>query len=57
MRLEILGGTDGGAFHSEGTVSFRAHFSDRGETGVMEENSRFRRHEGRWVYLDALPES
>ncbi|MFJ1703699.1 YchJ family protein [Kitasatospora sp. NPDC088346] len=57
VRLEILGRTDGGAFHVEGTVSFRAHFTDRGETGSMEENSRFRRYEGRWVYLDALPES
>ncbi|MER8184604.1 YchJ family metal-binding protein [Kitasatospora sp. NPDC094015] len=56
VRLEILGGTDGGAFHTEGTVAFRAHFTERGRAGSMTEHSRFRRHEGRWVYLDALPE-
>ncbi|MEU9128510.1 YchJ family metal-binding protein [Kitasatospora sp. NPDC048540] len=56
VRLEVLGSTDGGAFHGEGTVAFRAHFTDGGRAGAMEENSRFRRHEGRWVYLDALPE-
>ncbi|MDX3234619.1 YchJ family metal-binding protein [Streptomyces sp. ME03-5709C] len=54
-RLEILGTTDGTAFHSEGTVAFRAHYSLRGNHDVMEENSRFVRHDGAWVYVAPLP--
>ncbi|MEU4095739.1 YchJ family metal-binding protein [Streptomyces sp. NPDC026673] len=54
-RLEILSTTDGSAFHSEGTVAFRAHYSLRGEHDAMEEHSRFIRHEGAWVYVAPLP--
>jgi SEC-C motif-containing protein len=54
VRLEILGSTEGGPFHTEGTVAFRAHFVDRGREGVLEEHSRFTREGGSWVYLDAL---
>ncbi|NYI04524.1 YchJ family protein [Allostreptomyces psammosilenae] len=53
-RLEVLAATDGGPFHTEGTVAFRAHYTDRGGDGVLEEHSRFLRHDGAWVYLDAL---
>ncbi|WP_432590080.1 YchJ family metal-binding protein [Streptomyces sp. HD1123-B1] len=52
--LEILGTTDGTAFHSTGTVEFRAHYAEGGRAGEMHENSRFSRHDGDWVYLDAL---
>ncbi|NJQ01683.1 YchJ family protein [Streptomyces zingiberis] len=52
LRLEILA-TDGGSpFHSEGRVSFRAHHIRRGRAGVLEEESRFVRDAGAWVYLD-----
>lgn len=44
--LEVLGRTGGGLFDTEGTVSFRAHHED----GVVAEDSRFRRVDGRWVY-------
>ncbi|MDH6577409.1 YchJ family metal-binding protein [Kitasatospora sp. MAP5-34] len=54
VRLEILAATDGGPFHTEGTVTFRAHYADGGRAGAMEEQSRFVRHEGAWVYRDAL---
>ncbi|WP_405014555.1 YchJ family protein [Kitasatospora sp. NBC_01539] len=54
-RLEVLSATDGGAFHTEGTVHFRAHFTDGGERGAMEEHSRFVRLDGAWVYVAALP--
>ncbi|WP_067140135.1 YchJ family protein [Microtetraspora malaysiensis] len=54
VRLEILGGTGGSAFHTEGTVRFRAHYEDRGTPGAMEENSRFVRDAGAWTYLGAL---
>ncbi|MFD8302373.1 YchJ family protein [Streptomyces sp. NPDC059690] len=46
--LEILGTADGSAFHSAGTVTFRASF--RG--GSLHERSRFERVDGAWVYVD-----
>lgn len=46
--LEILGSGDGTAFHTTGTVTFRASY--RG--GSMEERSRFERADGAWVYVD-----
>ncbi|MGW4908328.1 YchJ family protein [Streptomyces sp. NPDC004270] len=46
--LEILGAADGSAFHSTGTVEFRASY--RG--GSLHELSRFERVDGAWVYLD-----
>ncbi|HEV2636613.1 MAG TPA: YchJ family metal-binding protein [Actinocrinis sp.] len=52
-RLEIVSTAGGSAFHTEGTVRFRAHYTDCGRAGVQEEESRFERDsEGRWVYLD-----
>lgn len=49
--LDILGSTGGSAFHSEGTVEFRAHYRSGGAEGVQHENSRFAREDGRWVYV------
>ncbi|MFF7475689.1 YchJ family metal-binding protein [Streptomyces sp. NPDC008092] len=46
--LEILATTDGSAFHSTGTVTFRASFAG----GALQEHSRFERVDGAWVYLD-----
>ncbi|MEU0246271.1 YchJ family metal-binding protein [Streptomyces sp. NPDC006235] len=46
--LEILGTSDGSAFHSAGTVEFRASY--RG--GSLHERSRFERVDGAWVYVD-----
>ncbi|MER6069152.1 YchJ family protein [Streptomyces sp. NPDC001852] len=46
--LEILDTTDGSAFHSTGTVTFRASY--RG--GSLHERSRFERVDGAWVYVD-----
>ncbi|MFJ2113896.1 MULTISPECIES: YchJ family protein [unclassified Streptomyces] len=50
--LEILDTTDGSAFHTSGTVTFRARFRQDGEDGALCERSRFARHEGAWVYVD-----
>ncbi|SCG37510.1 YchJ family protein [Micromonospora humi] len=55
-RLEVLETGQGGLFDSTGTVRFRAHYREGGRAGVLAERSRFAREEGRWVYLDALPE-
>ncbi|MFQ1002232.1 YchJ family protein [Modestobacter sp. SSW1-42] len=50
--LEVLGTTGGSLLAGEGTVAFRAHWAAGGATGVQEEDSRFVREHGRWVYLD-----
>ncbi|MFF4488501.1 YchJ family protein [Streptomyces sp. NPDC001544] len=46
--LEVLGTSGGSAFHSTGTVTFRASY--RG--GSLLERSRFERVDGAWVYVD-----
>ncbi|QUW83048.1 hypothetical protein SMIR_31155 [Streptomyces mirabilis] len=46
--LEILDTGQGSAFHSVGTVTFRASY--RG--GSLHERSRFERVDGAWVYVD-----
>ncbi|MFF8605908.1 YchJ family protein [Streptomyces sp. NPDC015346] len=50
--LEIRDTTDGTAFHQAGTVTFVARYTQAGEAGSLHERSRFRRHEGAWVYVD-----
>jgi SEC-C motif-containing protein len=52
--LAVLGSTGGSAFHSEGTVDFRARYRRQGRDGEQRENSRFVRVDGVWVYVDAL---
>ncbi|WP_190109514.1 YchJ family protein [Streptomyces cinnamoneus] len=52
--LDVLGATDGSAFHQEGTVEFRAHYRVGGEADSQHELSRFAREDGQWVYLDAV---
>ncbi|MET8614167.1 YchJ family protein [Streptomyces misionensis] len=46
--LEILDADGGSAFHTTGTVTFRASY--RG--GALHERSRFERVDGAWVYVD-----
>ncbi|MFF8651317.1 YchJ family protein [Streptomyces griseoluteus] len=46
--LEILDTEGGSAFHTTGTVTFRASY--RG--GSLHERSRFERVDGAWVYVD-----
>lgn len=40
-----------------GTVSFRAELSHDGKDVSIVENSSFRRREGRWFYVEGLPDS
>lgn len=61
VRLDILG-TAGGPFDGEARVRFAAHWrtapgipSEPRRRGVQEEDSRFLRIEGRWLYLDETP--
>jgi SEC-C motif-containing protein len=54
-RLEILGATDGGPFHTTGTVEFRAYYRERGGAEQFtQENSTFAREDGAWAYVSAL---
>jgi SEC-C motif domain protein len=54
-RLEILDTTDGGPFHTTGTVEFRAYYREgHGAERFMQENSTFAREDGAWVYVSAL---
>ena len=52
--LEVLGSTGGSAFHTEGTVEFRAHYVIDGTPGEQHENSRFLRENGEWVFDRAI---
>lgn len=51
-RLEVVRSGEGSAFHTEGTVEFRAHFTSAGGDGELHEISRFARENGEWVYVD-----
>ncbi|WTP56444.1 YchJ family metal-binding protein [Streptomyces phaeochromogenes] len=46
--LEILTTSEGTAFHTTGTVTFRASYAG----GSLHEHSRFERVDGAWVYVD-----
>jgi SEC-C motif-containing protein len=50
--LEIVATTDGSAFHSSGTVTFRARYRHHGNRGELHEHSNFERENGAWVYVD-----
>ncbi|MEU6412030.1 YchJ family metal-binding protein [Microbispora sp. NPDC046933] len=54
LRIEAV--TGGSPIHTDGTVTFLARYAYRGQPGEMREQSRFVRHEGAWVYLDAVGE-
>lgn len=55
-RLDVHGATGGGPFEDWGTVDFTAHYRPvpgaDGPRGSQRENSRFRRVDGQWLYLD-----
>ncbi len=50
--LEIEDTTGGSPIHTEGTVTFRASYTHRGQTGELHERSRFTRVDGAWAYVD-----
>jgi SEC-C motif-containing protein len=50
-RLDILARSGGGLFDADGTVEFRARFTQGGRSGVLHETSRFVRADGEWLYL------
>lgn len=50
--LEIRATSEGTAFHTTGTVTFRARYTDGGRPDALHEKSRFERLDGVWVYVD-----
>ncbi len=52
LGLEIVDVEAGGKDDAEGTVEFIARYRVQGAEASHHERSRFRRAEGRWVYLD-----
>lgn len=54
VGLKINSTSGGRAVDATGTVDFTARFNDGGETRVHRENSRFRREDGLWVYVDGI---
>jgi len=52
LGLKIRSSTAGGPGDDTGTVSFVARHKLDGRAHRLEENSRFLREDGRWVYLD-----
>lgn len=52
--LEILETTGGSPLHTQGTVRFRAHYTDADGPGIQTENSTFERAGADWYYVDAL---
>jgi len=57
LRLDVLGRAGGGLLATEGTVEFEAHWRDGARSGTQRENSRFVRHEGRWLYLGPVSQA
>ncbi|MFT2705964.1 YchJ family protein [Clavibacter zhangzhiyongii] len=53
-RLTILRTSLGGPADATGVVEFEAAFRHEGARGSQREASRFARHAGSWVYLDAM---
>jgi SEC-C motif-containing protein len=52
VSLTILDVVDGGALAKHGTVEFVARYEDATGPAELHERSAFRRHDGRWVYVD-----
>ncbi len=50
--LEILSHSAGPTHDTQGRVEFQAHFRSGNQTSRMRENSRFRKVDDRWLYID-----
>ncbi|MGO2131767.1 MAG: YchJ family protein [Halomonas sp.] len=53
VRLEIISSQETG---DTGTVHFRATFREKGRWRILQEESRFIRTQGRWLYVDGKTE-
>jgi SEC-C motif-containing protein len=55
--LDVVDVVAGGPDDDSGIVEFEAKVEDLGRLAGIRERSRFVRHRGRWVYVDAEPDS
>lgn len=51
-NLQIVSKSQGGAEDKKGKVEFIAQYHYDGKFHEMHEKSRFRKHQGKWKYLD-----
>ena len=51
LHLQILSANKGGVSDIEGTVAFKAFFSEEGDVKVISENSIFEKEKGKWWCL------
>ena len=57
IRLQIGERAAGGPNDSTGVVAFTAYYTRNGRAARVSERSRFARLDGRWVYVDAAPDT
>tara|TARA_B100000686_G_C16794370_1_gene981199 strand:- start:1690 stop:2160 length:471 start_codon:yes stop_codon:yes gene_type:complete len=53
-RLEIIRTNGGSSSDIEGEVTFAAYFQKNGKSGVLREQSKFLRQDGKWFYSQRL---
>lgn len=54
IGLEVLGTFQGAAPDKIGKVEFKASYIQGGRRAIHHEKSRFKRHGGKWYYLDGV---
>ena len=54
MSLEIINSTLGTESDATGTVEFKAFFIEAGKLDTIHENSKFRKENDHWVYVDRV---
>ena len=52
QQLKIVGRKEGKKRHSEGYVTFQAHFLENGQQHYFEEKSFFKKTDGKWFYVE-----
>jgi len=54
LGLEIVKSSSDQIKDKTGKVEFVASYSSKGVEGELHENSRFKKHQGHWAYLDGV---
>lgn len=52
QQLKIVGRKEGKKRHSQGYVTFQAHFLENGQQHYFEEKSFFKKIDGKWFYVE-----
>ncbi len=56
LGLEIMACSQGTEMDKTGKVEFQASYMQGGQGSIHHEKSRFKRHAGKWKYLDGVVE-